>query len=241
MDRFPHHSVSKLQRERQRRGWTRKYVAEQLGVSDYTIGQWERGKHMPYPTHIQKLCNLFDASAETLGLTANLEAANLNEAPLETKAQQGKTIYVLALAKRRYRLFSLVGVVIILAITFTVTKFVIPAQIKPGGVWIAPNATNAMVGDVVHFAAYAYPTHQGDPTIDYVNFTMYWPGVDPRVWKIVCKVRVPTAKDLYACDVNLRALGVVPGPITVSFDVYDRQGHVNFAPNGEHHLIYVPS
>ena len=240
MDRSTHHTISKLQSERQRRGWTRKYVAEQLGVSDYTIGQWERGKHMPYPTHIQKLCNLFDANAETLGLTPGAEASNLNEAPLETKAQSGRTIYFLALAKRQYLLFSLVAVVIILAITFTTLKL-IPAQIKPGGVWLSPNATNATVGDIVHFAAYAYPTQQGDPAIDYVNFTMYWPGVDPRVWKIVCVVRVPTGKDVYACDVNLRLLGVSPGPITVSFDVYDRQGHVNFAPNGEHHLIYAPS
>ena len=34
---------SKLQRERERRGWSRKYVAKDLGVSEYTIGQWERG------------------------------------------------------------------------------------------------------------------------------------------------------------------------------------------------------
>src|SRR5579872_5593682 len=120
MDKSTHHSRSKLQSERQRRGWTRKYVAEQLGVSDYTIGQWERGKHMPYPTHIQMLCSLFDASAETLGLIASTEASSLNEEPLEAKAHQGRPLYFLALAKRQYRLFSLVGVVIILAIAFTV-------------------------------------------------------------------------------------------------------------------------
>lgn len=233
--------MSKLQSERQRRGWSRKYVAEKLGVSDYTIGEWERGKHMPYPVHIEKLCVLFDASAEALGLTASAGAANLNEAPLGTSTPQGRTIHFPELANRQFLLFSLVGVVIILAITFSFFTFVISAQIKPGGVWIAPIATNATVGDVVHFAASAYPTHQGDPAIAYVNFTMYWPGVDPRVWKVVCMVRVPTAKYVYACDVNLRSLGVLPGPITVSFDVYDRQGHVHFAPNGEHHLIYEPS
>lgn len=241
MDRFPQHKISKLQSERQRRGWSRKYVAEQLGVSDYTIGEWERGKHTPYPTHIEKLCNLFDASAEVLGLTASAGAESLNEAPLETNTPLGRTIRFPALAKRRYLLFSLVGVVIILAITFSIITFVTQAQIKPGGVWVAPNAASPTVGDVVRFAASAYPTHQGDPAIDHVNFTMYWPGVDPHVWKIVCMVRVPTDKDVYACEVNLRSLGVLPGPITISFDVYDRQGHVNFAPNGEHHLIYAPS
>lgn len=233
--------MSKLQSERQRRGWSRKYVAEQLGVSEYTIGQWERGKHTPYPVHIQKLCTLFDASAETLGLTASAEAPSLNEAPLETNTYQGKRRHFPALEKRQYLLFSLLGVLIILAIAFGVVKFVIPAQIKPGGVWISPNAATSTVGDVVYFAAHAYPTHQGDPAIDDVNFTMYWPGVNPNAWKIVCVVRVPIDKDIYACDVNLRLLGTLPGPITVSFDVYDREGHVNFAPNGEHHLIYAPS
>src|SRR5947209_13949004 len=61
-------SKSQLQRERERRGWSRKYVAINIGVSEYTIGQWERGAHTPYPVHIEKLCMFFDTSAETLGL-----------------------------------------------------------------------------------------------------------------------------------------------------------------------------
>ena len=92
----------------------------------------------------------------------------------------------------------------------------------------------------IHFAAYAYPGHPGDPAIDYVNFTAYWPAVDPRAWKIVCQVRIPASKDVYACDVNLLRLGAPPGQITISFDVYDQRGNVHFAPNGEHKVIYSP-
>jgi transcriptional regulator with XRE-family HTH domain len=241
MDNSTPNNISKLRSERRRRGWTRKYLAEQLGVSDYTIGQWERGKHMPYPVHIQKLCHLFDASPEMLGLIGDTGRSGLDEASLETKIDQNRAIRYPALEKRRYLLFSLVGAAIILTLAFGVMTFVIPAHIKPGGVWISPYAISSTVGDRVYLAVSAYPTNQGDPAIDHVNFTMYWPGVDPHVWKIVCVVRVPTGNNTYACNINLRSLGALPGSITVSFDVYDRQGHVSFAPNGKHHLIYVPS
>jgi transcriptional regulator with XRE-family HTH domain len=241
MDKSIPNARSKLQRERQRRGWSRKYVAEQLQVSEYTIGQWERGKHTPYPEHIQKLCNLFDTSAEALGLTTNAEDSGLSEVPSGANTAQANKTNPSTRAKRKRLFFSIVGAVVVLAIAFSVIKYVIPVHIKPGGVWISPNPAYPNVGDNIHFAAYAYPTNFGDPPIDYVNFTMYWPGVDPHAWKIACVVHVPIDKDLYACDVNLRQLGALPGPITISFDVYDRQGNVNEAPNGEHHINYVPS
>ncbi len=114
-----------------------------------------------------------------------------------------------------------------------------PKAIKPGGAWISPSEKT--IGDVIPFAAYAYPTHSGDPEIDHVNFTIYWQGVDPRKWIIACVARRPIRNDMFACNANLRKLGAPAGQIIVSFDVYDRQGNVNFAPNGEHTLIYSPT
>jgi hypothetical protein len=210
-------------------------------VSEYTIGQWERGKHTPYPVHIQKLCNLFDVSAEVLGLTTSAGASSLSEVPLEANTDQARRLHPSADAKRPRLLFSIVGVVVVLAIAFGVIRYVIPVHVKPGGVWVSPNPAYPKVGDIVHFAAYAYPTNSGDPAIDYVNFTMYWPGVDPHVWKIVCLLHAPVGGDLYACDVNLHQLGAAPGQISISFNVFDRQGNVNEAPNGVHHINYVPS
>lgn len=59
----------RLRRERQRRGWSREYVAEQIGVADpKTIGRWERGVAFPSSFFLQKLCNLFDMLAQDLGL-----------------------------------------------------------------------------------------------------------------------------------------------------------------------------
>jgi len=242
MDKPIQSRKNKLRGERRRRGWSRKYVAEQLEVSEYTVGQWERGKHMPYPVHIQKLCNLFDTSAEALGLTTNVEASGLSEVPSEANTDQASATNLSSRAKRQRFLIALVGIALVLVVAAGVSRYILfPVHVKPGGVWISPNPAYPNVGDTVHFAAYAYPTNSGDPAIDYVNFTMYWPGVDPHVWKIACVVHAPIGKDLYACDVNLHRLGAVPGQIDISFNVYDRQGNVNEAPNGVHHINYVPS
>jgi transcriptional regulator with XRE-family HTH domain len=58
-----------LRRERQRRGWSREYVAEQIGVADpKTIGRWERGAAFPSSYFLQRLCTLFGMLAQDLGL-----------------------------------------------------------------------------------------------------------------------------------------------------------------------------
>src|ERR1700686_354229 len=146
MDKSIPNARSKLQRERQRRGWSRKYVAEQLQVSEYTIGQWERGKHTPYPEHIQKLCNLFDTSAEALGLTTNAEDSGLSEVPSGANTARADKTNPSTRAKRKRLFFSIVGAVVVLAIAFSVIKYVIPVHIKPGGVWVSPNPAYPNVG-----------------------------------------------------------------------------------------------
>lgn len=115
---------------------------------------------------------------------------------------------------------------------------VVSVKILPGGVWISP-ADGQNVGDVLHFAAHAYPTRPGDPLIDHVNFTIGWPGASS--WRVACKVSPPATGDIYSCDANLKQLGAPYGQIQVSFDVYDQAGNVNLAPNGVHTLTYAPS
>src|SRR6266487_3427222 len=66
--------------------------------------------------------------------------------------------------------------------------------IKPGGAWISPGGKT--IGDVIPFAAYAYPTHPGDPEIDYVNFTIYWQEIDPRAREFILAAREETKKVL---------------------------------------------
>jgi transcriptional regulator with XRE-family HTH domain len=58
-----------LRSERQRRGWSREYVAECIGVADpKTIGRWERGVAFPSAYFLQKLCTLFERLPHELGL-----------------------------------------------------------------------------------------------------------------------------------------------------------------------------
>lgn len=59
----------RLRQERQRRGWSRQYVAEQIGVADpKTVGRWERGVAFPSSYFLQRLCSLFGMLAQDLGL-----------------------------------------------------------------------------------------------------------------------------------------------------------------------------
>ncbi len=143
---------------------------------------------------------------------------------------------------KRSRLFILVGIGLALLMTGAVITYVLylahPSAIKPGGGWISP--TGKTVKSRIYFAAYAYPTHAGEPAIDHVNFTVYWQGVDPRKWVPACVSHKPIKKDIFACTADLHTLGVPAGEITISFDVYDRQGNHNNSPNGSHTVTYSP-
>ena len=123
--------------------------------------------------------------------------------------------------------------------TVTYVATLLPPAV-PGGLWIQPDY-GATVGDVVHFAAHAYPSHQGQPAIDHVNFTVGWPASNPGQWRVACEALPPAnGSDVFSCDANLHDLGVQAGAIRVSFDVYDRAGGRNSAPNGLHTLTYAP-
>src|SRR5205823_510675 len=59
--------LQRLRQERERRGWSRSYVAEQVEVDIATVERWERGERMPQPHYRQKLCVLFEQNAQDLG------------------------------------------------------------------------------------------------------------------------------------------------------------------------------
>lgn len=56
-----------LKLERERRGWTQLYVAQQIGVDPFTISRWERGLNLPSPYALQKVCRLFGKTPAELG------------------------------------------------------------------------------------------------------------------------------------------------------------------------------
>jgi len=70
--------ISQLRHERERRGWSRNYVAEQVEVDVVTVGRWERGERLPHPVYRQKLCTLFEMNAQSLGLFTE-PSLNLDE------------------------------------------------------------------------------------------------------------------------------------------------------------------
>ena len=140
---------------------------------------------------------------------------------------------------RKVVLVALIVLVILISIAEASAYLSAFGHIKPGGEWISP-LNGQVVGKVVHFAAYAYPTHPNEPLIDHVNFTASWPGIDPRKWKIACTATPPAPNDVFSCNADLSLLGVITGPLRISFDVYDNAGDANLAPNGEHAITYAP-
>src|SRR5690349_19422894 len=72
-----------LRGERELRGWSQKYVAEQIGADHYYLSRWERGTAFPSPYYRRKLCALFGKNAGELGLLPEerVEAAEGPEAP----------------------------------------------------------------------------------------------------------------------------------------------------------------
>ncbi len=78
-------SNERLRQERQRRGWSREYVAEQIGIADVkTIGRWERGIAFPRAYFLQKLCALFGMLAQDLGLCSEDSNSLPISGPLQT-------------------------------------------------------------------------------------------------------------------------------------------------------------
>ena len=57
-----------LKSERELRGWSQKYVAEQIGADHYYLSRWEHGTSFPSPYYRSKLCLLFGKNAKELGL-----------------------------------------------------------------------------------------------------------------------------------------------------------------------------
>jgi outer membrane protein assembly factor BamB/transcriptional regulator with XRE-family HTH domain len=58
----------RLRQERARRNWRQQDLADQLETTVVTVKRWERGSQQPSAYFRLKLCELFDKSAEELGL-----------------------------------------------------------------------------------------------------------------------------------------------------------------------------
>lgn len=120
------------------------------------------------------------------------------------------------------------------------TSFQVAAD-RPGGTWISPQDGSTTSG-IVTFSAHAYSANSGDPPIDHVNFTVWWPALGPQSgpWRTACTGNPTAGGDIYTCTADLGALGAPAGQVLMSFDVYDQSGGSNLSPNGEHTIRYLP-
>ena len=88
-----------LRHERQRRGWSREYVAEQIGVADpKTIGRWERGAAFPSSHYLQRLCTLFGMLAQDLGLLPTEHTSMFQAVPAQRQSHKNGACFMLALS-----------------------------------------------------------------------------------------------------------------------------------------------
>jgi transcriptional regulator with XRE-family HTH domain len=73
---------SKLAQARIRKCWTLKRAADAIGVSLNTFSRWELGLQQPYSEHLLRLCEVFNASLEQLGLDTGYTETTSFEHPL---------------------------------------------------------------------------------------------------------------------------------------------------------------
>jgi transcriptional regulator with XRE-family HTH domain len=129
-----------------------------------------------------------------------------------------------------------VGTAALVALAAFLTRAFVGQPVLPGGVWVAPQHNETIAGPM-HFAARAYARRTASP-VAFVEFTVSWSG-RPGPWMVACHLAAPVHTDLYECDFDPVAVGVPPGPINISFDVYDENGGVRHAPHGVRTITYV--
>ena len=80
----------RLKEERELRGWSQKYVADEIGADRYYLSRWEHGTASPSPYYRQKLCAVFGKNARELGLlTGETGRETAQESSPEDQPREG--------------------------------------------------------------------------------------------------------------------------------------------------------
>jgi transcriptional regulator with XRE-family HTH domain/Tol biopolymer transport system component len=82
-----------LRRERELRGWSQAMVAEKIGAQTSLVNRWENGNAFPSPYYREKLCQVFEKDAASLGLIKERATRTGIEHPpaQETPLSEGNT------------------------------------------------------------------------------------------------------------------------------------------------------
>lgn len=79
----------RLIHERTLHGWSQADVASKVGTNTFTVARWEDGVAFPNPPYRQKLCELFEKTAEELGFTQG--KAEVASGVAQTESETGST------------------------------------------------------------------------------------------------------------------------------------------------------
>ena len=75
----------RLKEERELRGWSQKYVADEIGADRYYLSRWEHGTASPSPYYRQKLCAVFGKNARELGLLSDEAGSETAQGSLQVE------------------------------------------------------------------------------------------------------------------------------------------------------------
>ncbi len=257
----------KLLAARREKGVSQETVERALGASSGSVSKWETGKAFPEEYTITKLCKYYGKTCVELGLektSAQMQKEEEESLPppvassSSPRPEQRQSSNVESTAQNKQRIpfhfythYLPIFLVVFLTIC-TLGAVIFFAALLPhlqhtnlnqqapiGGVWISPTK-GQVVHTIVTFAAYAAPAKPTDPKIDHVNFTAWWPGVNPNHWVILCTAFSHNTQNVFSCKSNLALLAAPAGNIHISFDVYNSQGNVRYSPDNEFDIVYVP-
>src|SRR5215472_12087786 len=69
-----------LAQARQQRGWSQAEVARRLDVDPAYVRRWENGLVRPSPVYRERLCALFNTTADQLGLVTEVKSSAVQRA-----------------------------------------------------------------------------------------------------------------------------------------------------------------
>jgi len=76
---------ARLAQARYKKHWTLEEASERVGVDVNTLHKWEKGKATPRASNIQRLCEVYDCSAEALGLEVEMQQSRAVLSPKATR------------------------------------------------------------------------------------------------------------------------------------------------------------
>ena len=110
------------------------------------------------------------------------------------------------------------------------------AALDLGGTWVMPKAGARLTSYTTTLSARPTATGPGVTTFTKVVFSGTWAGAEKSV---MCKATRPANSGAWSCRANLLALGVPPGKVTFSFDVYGEGVPVVRSPDGSRRVTYA--